>query len=64
MDKEPREYIVEQRQVGGQCWIVDATSQADAIRRVKAGEGAAVGFEITSTGSYTAVASGREGGLR
>lgn len=54
MAKEERQFIVEQRQVGGQCWIVEATSRADAIRRVKAGDGQAASFEITSTGAYSA----------
>jgi hypothetical protein len=49
------QYIVEQRQIGGQCWIVEAAkSMADAIRQVRNGDGVPTGFEITSTGAYTA----------
>ena len=55
---EPEEYIVEQRMVGTQTYIVHATSKAEAIRIVRAGDGDSVGFEINYGGAYTATATG------
>lgn len=53
MTKE-REFYVDQRQTGVQTWHVVAKSKAEAIRKIRAGEGTAVAFEIVRTGSYTA----------
>ena len=58
------EFYVEQRQTAAQGWTVEATSKADAIRRVRNGEGEALSFEITSTGGYWAEPTDREVGSR
>lgn len=56
--REPEEYIVEQRQVGTQTYVVHARSKAEAIRLARSGDATPVGFEIDYGGAYHAAATG------
>lgn len=56
--REPEEYVVEQRQVGTQTYVVHARSKAEAIRLTRSGDARPVGFEIDYGGGYRAAATG------
>jgi len=56
--RELQEYIVEQRQVGTQTYVVHAHSKAEAIRLARNGDATPIGFEIDSTGACRADATG------
>lgn len=49
-----RGFYVTQPQTGVQTWYVRANSKAEAKRKIRAGEGGAVSFEIVHAGGYTA----------